>query len=45
LPAIAAEEKVRNLPTFLLYKEGVRVYEVIGPNEILLLEAIKKHLR
>ncbi|KAF2129566.1 putative thioredoxin [Dothidotthia symphoricarpi CBS 119687] len=43
VPDVAQELGIRAMPTFLLFKDGVRVQEVVGANPSALEAAIKKH--
>ena len=42
-PEVAQEQSVRAMPTFLLYKDGKQVGEVVGANPVALEAAIKTH--
>ncbi|KAH9827594.1 Thioredoxin amt13 [Teratosphaeria destructans] len=44
VPAIAQELSVRAMPTFLLFKDGEKVGEVVGANPTALETAIKDNL-
>ena len=41
---VAAEQGVRAMPTFMLFKDGEKIGEVVGANPVALESAIKKHL-
>lgn len=43
VPEVAQEQSVRAMPTFLLYKDGKQVGEVVGANPAALEAAIKTH--
>jgi thioredoxin 1 len=43
VPEVAQEQSVRAMPTFLLYKDGKQVGEVVGANPVALEAAIKTH--
>jgi hypothetical protein len=43
VPEVAQEQSVRAMPTFLLYKDGEKVGEVVGANPVALEAAIKTH--
>ena len=43
VPEVAQELNVRAMPTFLLFKDGEKVEEVVGANPTALETAIKKH--
>ncbi|KAM0717598.1 hypothetical protein Q7P37_007450 [Cladosporium fusiforme] len=43
VPEVAQQESVRAMPTFLLYKNGEKVSEVVGANPTALEAAIKQH--
>lgn len=43
VPEVAQSESVRAMPTFLLYKDGKKVGEVVGANPTALEAAIKQH--
>jgi thioredoxin 1 len=42
--AVAQELGIRAMPTFMLFKKGEKVDEVVGANERALKAAIEKHL-
>jgi thioredoxin 1 len=42
--AVAQELEIRAMPTFMLFKKGEKVGEVVGANERALKAAIEKHL-
>ena len=42
VPAVAQELGIRAMPTFVLFKKGEKVGEVVGANEKALEAAIKK---
>ena len=44
LPEVAQEQNVRAMPTFLLFKGGKKVGEVVGANPTALESAIKNNL-
>ncbi|ORY18290.1 thioredoxin [Clohesyomyces aquaticus] len=44
VPDVAQELGIRAMPTFLLFKDGEKVSEVVGANPKALEAAIKKHL-
>lgn len=44
LSELAQELEVRAMPTFLLFKDGVKVETVVGANPKALETAIQKHL-
>jgi thioredoxin 1 len=44
LPDVAQELGIRAMPTFLLFKDGEKVGEVVGANPTALEGAIKKYL-
>ncbi|KAK5132415.1 thioredoxin trx1 [Meristemomyces frigidus] len=44
LPDVAQELAVRAMPTFLLFKNGEKVGEVVGANPTALETAIKSHM-
>lgn len=44
VPDVAQELGIRAMPTFLLFKDGEKVGEVVGANPTALEGAIKKHL-
>lgn len=44
LPDVAQELSVRAMPTFLLFKDGEKVGEVVGANPNALESAIKANL-
>jgi thioredoxin 1 len=43
VPEVAQEQSVRAMPTFLLFKDGKQVGEVVGANPVALEAAIKQH--
>ncbi|KAF2723891.1 thioredoxin-domain-containing protein [Polychaeton citri CBS 116435] len=43
VPEVAQELSVRAMPTFLLFKDGQKVAEVVGANPVALEAAIKQH--
>lgn len=43
IPEVAQEHSVRAMPTFLLFKDGKQVGEVVGANPVALEAAIKTH--
>ncbi len=43
VPDVAQELGVRAMPTFLVFKNGDKVGEVVGANERALVAAIEKH--
>ena len=43
VPDLAQELGVRAMPTFLLFKDGVKVEEIVGANKSALEAAVKKH--
>ena len=44
LPDVAQDLSVRAMPTFLLFKDGEKVGEVVGANPKALEAAIKSHV-
>jgi thioredoxin-like negative regulator of GroEL len=44
VPEVAQELSVRAMPTFMLFKDGEKVGEVVGANPSALENAIKSHL-
>jgi thioredoxin 1 len=44
VPDVAQELNVRAMPTFMLFKDGDKVGEVVGANPTALENAIKQHL-
>nr|POF03527.1 thioredoxin [Quercus suber] len=44
MPDVAQELSVRAMPTFLLFKDGEKVGEVVGANPVALEQAIKANL-
>lgn len=44
VPDLAQELSVRAMPTFMLFKDGEKVGEVVGANPVALETAIKKNL-
>lgn len=44
LPDVAQDLQIRAMPTFLLFKDGVKVEEIVGANEVAIRRAIDKHL-
>jgi thioredoxin 1 len=43
VPDVAEKAEVRAMPTFQIYKNGVKVEEVVGANPAKLEQAIKKY--
>ena len=43
VPEVAQELSVRAMPTFMLFKDGEKVGEVVGANPSALETAIKNH--
>ena len=43
VPDVAQELGVRAMPTFLIFKNGEKVGEVVGANERAIKAAIEKH--
>jgi thioredoxin 1 len=41
---VALELNIRAMPTFLLFKKGEKIEEIVGANEKALREAIKKNI-
>jgi len=41
---VASELGIRAMPTFLLFKNGVKIEEIVGANERALKEAIAKNV-
>jgi len=44
VPDVAQDLGIRAMPTFLLFKDGVKVAEVVGANPKALEAAIKSHI-
>ena len=44
VPDVAQELGIRAMPTFLIYKDGEKVEEVVGANERAIRAAVDKHL-
>lgn len=44
VPEVAQELSVRAMPTFMLFKDGEKVGEVVGANPTALENAIKNHM-
>ena len=44
VPEVAQELSVRAMPTFMLFKDGEKVGEVVGANPVALETAIKNHM-
>ena len=44
VPDVAQELSVRAMPTFMLFKDGEKVGEVVGANPVALETAIKNNL-
>ena len=44
VPDVAQELSVRAMPTFMLFKDGDKVGEVVGANPVALESAIKNNL-
>ncbi len=44
VPEVAQELSVRAMPTFMLFKDGAKVGEVVGANPTALENAIKSHM-
>lgn len=44
VPEVAQELSVRAMPTFMLFKDGEKVGEVVGANPVALESAIKQHV-
>ncbi|KAK5165110.1 thioredoxin trx1 [Saxophila tyrrhenica] len=44
VPDVAQELSVRAMPTFMLFKDGEKVGEVVGANPTALENAIKNHM-
>jgi len=44
VPDVAQELSIRAMPTFLLFKDGERIEEVVGADERAIRAAVDKHL-
>ena len=44
LPDVAQELGIRAMPTFMLFKDGEKVEEIVGADARKLEDAIKKHI-
>jgi len=44
VPEVAQELSVRAMPTFMLFKDGEKVGEVVGANPVALETAIKNNM-
>ena len=44
VPDVAQELGIRAMPTFLLYKDGEKVEEIVGANEKAIRAAVDKYL-
>lgn len=44
VPDVAQELGIRAMPTFLVFKDGEKVEEVVGANEKAIRAAVDKHL-
>lgn len=44
VPDVAQELNIRAMPTFLLFKDGEKVEEVVGANERAIRAAVDKYL-
>jgi thioredoxin 1 len=44
VPDVAQELGIRAMPTFLLFKDGSQVEEIVGANERAIRAAVDKHL-
>ncbi len=44
VPDVAQELGVRAMPTFMVFKNGEKVGEVVGANEVALRALVEKHV-
>jgi thioredoxin 1 len=44
VPDVAQDLQIRAMPTFLVFKDGQKVEEVVGANERAIRAAVDKHL-
>lgn len=44
VPDVAQELGIRAMPTFLIFKDGQQVEEIVGANEKAIRAAVDKHL-